>query len=251
MVDIVGHIIAIGGGESGWMGSPYETFVFDSTAVSLTGKQHPLMVFIGFAAADPLLYYNLIKDNYKKIGCKTSHLSIAECEKGNAQDILEQANIIYIAGGDTVKLMFCIHKYNLSVALKHFFEMPGHVIVGISAGANCMCKYGNSKYKADDQTVYVRHVEGIGLLNVYFCPHILRDPFRLEPMKNKLMKIPGLTGIAMDYSALVTDGYQYSLLYIDDRSIAKKIMYCNGRMVEENLMCLKGGSWNGLLGCHE
>ena len=61
------NILAMGGGENGRPGKPYEVKVFDEETVKMTGKKNPNLLFITFtqkSAEGAENYYEIIKKNF-------------------------------------------------------------------------------------------------------------------------------------------------------------------------------------------
>ena len=99
-------LVLIGGGEIGRAGYPYETKEIDEEIVRLAGKEKPNFLFVGLASSHADSYYDVIKKVFQKLGCETVYL-----KKNNLvhnPDLVKQkfmdADIIYIGGGDTLKL---------------------------------------------------------------------------------------------------------------------------------------------------
>ena len=140
-------IVAIGGGEIGRAGTSYQTKEMDEEIVRLTNKENPKFLFIGLASSFADSYYKIIKDIYKNLGCETgkisnktlTHMEVVESK-------IKEADIIYVGGGDTSKLMSIIKENKIDVMLKKAMER-GCVMAGISAGAIIWCKKGLSDYR--------------------------------------------------------------------------------------------------------
>lgn len=100
----------------------------------------------------------------------------------------------------------------------------------MSAGAICWCKYGNSatRHNKDGRCTPVR-VRGIGFLNLLYCPHCSRDYFREETTRKMLERTPGMIGLLMDYAAIVINGDRFKLIGLDERQVAKKVYWENGK----------------------
>lgn len=67
-------------------------------------------------------------------------LSFVVAEPQFFPEQIKHADVIYIGGGTTVRLMETLNKYN---NLKEFFS--GKIVAGESAGANCLSSYCYSK----------------------------------------------------------------------------------------------------------
>ena len=168
-------IVLIGGGDTRI--ETYDTKEIDEKIVALTNKTNPNLLFIGFANDYAESYYDSIKTIFKKLGCKTSHLKKKNCinNKELVAEKMSQADIIYIGGGDTIKLLETIKEYNLDTKIKEAINR-GCVLAGISAGAIALCKEGYSDSKI------IRHesdkhsfVKGLNIVNISICPHYELD----------------------------------------------------------------------------
>ena len=142
-------IIALGGGEIGRPGYPIETTQIDKEIIKLTGKKNPKLLFIPTASSDSESYYEVVKKHFgKRLGCKTNVLYLIK-EKLSQKEIKEKilnSDIIYVGGGDTLKMMRVWKKNGVDKILKQAYE-KGVVLSGLSAGSICWFKYGISDSK--------------------------------------------------------------------------------------------------------
>lgn len=235
----MGKIVAIGGGENGHPGTKYETETFDKEIMFLSGKSTPNFLFIGFGNPTPDDYFNIMKSIYdsNKFHCKMDHLSLDDAKAGVGNEKIQNADIIYVGGGSTYKLMRRIHRYMLDVPLQLAFEQ-GKVLCGVSAGANCWCSYSNS-IRPNSKFGELMVVTGLGFLNVLFCPHSKRDPQRLGVLRNQMNRFRNLPAIAIDYAAIEVIDDKYRVLPLEDeRYFAEKQFWTknsyNVRKMEKN-----------------
>ena len=80
--------------------------VIDQKIVELAGKEKPVFLFIGLASSHSDSQYDKVKKIYQKLNCTTVYL-----KKNNlihnpdlVKKKIKQADIIYIGGGDSIKL---------------------------------------------------------------------------------------------------------------------------------------------------
>ena len=171
--------VIIGGGEIGRKGTEYETQKIDKEIVALANKQSPNFLFLG----------------YRNLGCITK--TILKKELDNRELILERfnnADIIYIGGGNTLELMKILKQYNMISLLEEAYN-DGKVICGLSAGAIAICKYGLSdarKYKEFKLT----RVRGIGLVDLLVCPHYNLDG-REEELERIMKRSKDVQGVGL------------------------------------------------------
>ena len=182
-------IFLIGGGEIGRK-SIYETEEIDKRIIKETGDPHPTLLFIGLASAFSDSYYDTIKKNYKNLGCNTIYLKRKNII--NNPDIVEEkfqnANIIYIGGGDTIKLLEEIKGFHLEKYLKKSLE-NNCVIAGISAGAILLSKEGFSdSFILRGESNHYKMVKGLEFSNLSICPHFENNSEKEEELKEFLKK---------------------------------------------------------------
>ena len=84
---------------------------------------------------------------------------------------ISKANIIYIGGGDTIKLINEIKEYKLDILLNESYD-KGTILVGISAGAILLSKEGfsDSLILRNESNKHC-FIEGISLNDLIICPH--------------------------------------------------------------------------------
>lgn len=198
-------IVAIGGGSI----IKLETLAIDKEIVSLSGKKNPRLLFIPTASGDPENYVKAVKKVYgKKLGCKVDRLLLLreKPDKKEIEDKISSADIIYVGGGNTLKMMKLWRKLGVDRLLRAAYN-NGTVLCGISAGAICWFEYGHSDsmsfYHPDDWD-YIR-VKGLKLLKGILCPHFngqTRGIKRRKSFSQMIQKIGG-SGLAIDNHAAV------------------------------------------------
>src|SRR3989344_2508736 len=118
-------IIAIGGGEIGRPGYPVETTKIDKEIIALTGKTNPRLLFIPTASSDSELYYETVKKHFgKTLGCKTDVLYLInkDLSKKEIEQKIFGADIIYVGGGNTLKMMKVWRAIGVDKILKQAYE---------------------------------------------------------------------------------------------------------------------------------
>jgi len=193
----MGKLVAIGGGECGRPGTSYETEAIDKEIIALSGKRIPNYLLIALGSDDPNLYYTTMDKVYRNIwGCKTDEIKTSDLKTFSViREKIEWADIIYVGGGNTLKLMNRFRRYGVDTLLKVAYSQ-NKVLCGLSAGAICWCDYGNSdsrKFYSKDKKLL--KVKGLGFLHVLLCPHFDVQPYRktsLKEMMKTTYKIPAL-----------------------------------------------------------
>lgn len=180
-------LVLIGGGSVGRANTKYETKEIDEEIVKLTDKKEPNFLFIGLADDFADSYYKVIKDIYKNLGCitgKITNKTLTHMEV--VQEKISKADIIYIGGGNTKKLVNVLKETKMDKMLRCALE-KGSVLSGISAGAIACCKCGLSDVEIISKISnnYVV-VDGLGFLDFMFVPHFSSDPKKKEDL-NKVL----------------------------------------------------------------
>lgn len=234
----MGKIVAIGGGENGHGKTNYETAVIDKEIIKLSGKTQPNFLFIGLANPYADRYFKVMKNIYGDMyGCNTDYLTNEEHKRFDiAKSKIQWADIIYVGGGNTLKLMTDWRKYGLDKLLIEAYN-DDKVLCGVSAGGICWCDYGNSDSRrfTSHSDKFIR-VKGLGLVNILFCPHINTEPNRAEDLKRMMKTTYKIPSVAVDMGALEIVDNQYRILTIDSSTTANKCYWKNGKYFCESII---------------
>ena len=204
---------------------------FESVAdemISLTGKKEPTFLFIGFAQLEPHHGFEYYGTLFAKKGCGCSLLTMEDIRRFYpAKPKLEKADMIFIMGGNTGKLLSILRKYRIDGLLREA-ALRGAVLAGLSAGAICLCAGGASK---NEDYVYET---GLGFVDLICCPHPVEDGPRFAFFKKELAKFPeGTKGIASDGAAFEIAGGKYrSFDFCPGGSTCRICEYENGVFIE-------------------
>lgn len=220
-------IVAIGGGEIGRPGTQVETIPIDKEIIRLTGKRNPHVLFIPTASTDSEGYVDVVKQHFGgRLGCTVDVLYLLR-QPDSAQAIkrkIANADIVYVGGGNTLKMMSAWRKHGVDKLLEKA-SAAGTVLSGVSAGAICWFKYGNS----DSRKPYIR-VKGTGMVGALFCPHYDAEIGRPASMKDMMQKTSGV-GIAADNCcALQIVGDSYRIICSKPTARAYKVYYKAGKV---------------------
>ncbi len=178
--------VLIGGGENGRGNTTYETKEIDEEIVKLTNKTHPNFLFIGLASSHSDSYYDTMKKIYKALGCETVYLKKSNII--NNPDIVENkinnADIIYIGGGDTIKLLNDIKEYHIDKLLNKVKEKD-IVFAGISAGAILLSKEGYSdSYILRGEKDKYEFIKGLNFTDIVISPHYVELSDKTKALLN-------------------------------------------------------------------
>ena len=202
------YIVAIGGGD---------TLEIDQRIVKLSSKKSPQVLFIPTASYDDQRYIDWMEKLYgQKLKCKFETLLLLR-EKPSKKEIKEKiaaADIIYVGGGNTLKMVRLWRRLGVDKLLKNAYN-KGAVLCGVSAGAICWFDYGHSdsmSYYNPKKWEYIR-VKGLGFLSGTACPHYdskTGRKYRRKDFQKMFLKNAG-TGPGSNLGLAITDSA--ALLY--------------------------------------
>ncbi|MGH9703455.1 MAG: Type 1 glutamine amidotransferase-like domain-containing protein, partial [Candidatus Acidiferrales bacterium] len=166
-----GIIVAIGGGNISTRG----TAVIDREIIRFSGKKLPRLLFVPTASSDSEIYCEHIHEYFGKfLKCKTDVLRLIADHPSNGQirKKILSADIIYVGGGNTLKMMRLWRRLGVDNFLRRAYR-KGIVLSGISAGAICWFDSGHSdsmSFYNPRKWEYI-NVKGLGLVKGIHCPH--------------------------------------------------------------------------------
>ncbi len=230
-------IIAIGGA-----GYDQENLAIEKEILRFAQKEHPHVLSIPTASYDDEKWSQLFEHIYgQRLGCTTDVLWLLR-EQPTPQQIEEKilsADIIWVGGGNTLKMMKRWRKLGVDTVLKQAHD-KGTVLAGTSAGAICWFQYGHSdsmSFYGSEQWNYVL-VRGLGFIDAIHCPHYHAEQREQDFARMMAKRHPGqaLPGIALDNSAaLQLLGDRYRLLTFRPEARGYKVYKKDGKVVEEEI----------------
>lgn len=231
-------IVSIGGGSIAHPRTRPETMVIDRDIVRMSGKRNPRVLFIPTASGDAPDYVVAFRLLYEqKLGCTVETL-LLYADRPDHREIaarVARADIIYVGGGNTLRMLKLWRKLGVDTLLKRAAER-GAVCCGLSAGAICWFREGNSdslKY-SNPQADYIR-VRTLGLVDALLCPHYDGEADRQPSLKRMMKRVPGVA-IALDNcAAIVIEDDVYRIVTSKTSAMARKVYWKDGRYVEEKL----------------
>lgn len=162
------HLLLIGGGE---IETPkLETLAIDEFFINSIAKKEPTILFIPTASEfydKEKTYEQNIRFLYeKKLGCHITTLYLTPAPAmEEIKEKLENADAVYIGGGDPLYMLKKWHEAGLDTLLKNV-ALSGKPIAGISAGA--MCWFEKVLMKGETESFFVR---GFDLFKNFCLPH--------------------------------------------------------------------------------
>lgn len=233
----MGKIVAIGGGGFGSTDKSQISDIYKEI-LRLSNKLSPNLLFIPTASSDSQEYVESINNYFGKIlNCKVNVLYLIN-EKPNFDTIkfkIESADIIYVGGGNTLKMMTLWRKFGVDKLLREAYQ-NNKVLCGVSAGSICWFNYGNSdsrKYKNPNANLI--KVTGLGLVDALHCPHYDSEKDRKESLKEMMKKHKGAAIAIDDHCALQIIDDQYRVLSNKSDANAYKVYWHKGKFFEEKI----------------
>lgn len=215
-----GKYLLMGGGGDG---SNDSELVHDEM-IALTGKENPNFLYVGYAMDDPMGDYSwargLFGDGY---GCSVDILTNDDAANPEAaREKVEKADIVYVGGGDTRKLVATLKRSGIDAMLRSAAKR-GAVMAGTSAGAICFCESGES-------SVYggFMRVDGIGCVNLLYCPHALTDNGRFDKIPAEVESTPYMKCAAFDGATLEIANGQYRAIVTARGNMTELCSWENG-----------------------
>lgn len=195
-------IIPIGGGDI-----PFTTTLIDKYIISLVNTNKPKVLFIPLASGDSIPYIEKFTSYYSDLGCEVDVLKLTCTDNDNLiRSKIFTANIIYIGGGNTAKMMRIFKRTKVNEYLIQAYE-KGIVLTGLSAGAMAYFTNGYSdSNRSTNPDASLTLVKCLNIIPYCFCPH-----YNDEERKtfDEFVKVKNFEGLALEDNT--------ALLYIDDK----------------------------------
>lgn len=228
-------LVLIGGGEIGRSNTSYETKIIDEEIIKMSEKESPILLFIGLASSYSDSYYDVIKNNFKKLGCKTTYLKKSNLI--NNPDLVKQkfkdADIIYVGGGDTLKLLEKIKEYNLKPLLDEALN-NNKVLAGISAGAILFSKKGYSDaYILRGEKETYEFISGLDYAHLSISPHYEENSEKTKQLLSYLKEKEEIYALE-DGTAIIINNDQIKTIHAIPNAKIYKISY-NNKLIKEEI----------------
>lgn len=230
------RIIAIGGGEI-----KNKTTIEIDRYVALLAKAHAgekraNALFIGTASHDSMPYFNSFRKTYTSvfdIKAEVALIVYGEMNMPHIKQKIDNADCIYIGGGDTVFMLEKWKECGLDKLLISAYEQ-GKIICGLSAGAICWFKDMYTDYaimrKMGQEYVMKK---GLGVIDATMCPHFneREEDFSLTMVKENIFEA---YGVENDCAIEFTDGTPTKV--ISSGGKAYRLKRSGGTVVKEELV---------------
>lgn len=197
-----GVIVGISGGDL------QSTAPLNEYAISLTGKEHPHVLFIPTASYDAEGYIENIEKYYGSLRCTVSALCIItkKYSEEEIENMFQEADLIYVGGGDTEEMMKRWQECGVDKAVQKAYK-DGKILTGISAGTIIWFQYGFSdsdSFKNPDDWDY-KFVEGMGTIPYAICPHYNEEGRNRFDGRLKEIDMEGIA-LENDTAIIIADG---------------------------------------------
>ena len=214
-------IIPIGGGDI-----PFTTVEIDKYIISLANKDTPKVLFIPTASGDFPSYIEKFTNYYSSLGCEVDTLKLTTTDNDNLiRSKIFSANIIYIGGGNTAKMMRIFKRTKVNEYLLQAYE-KGIILTGLSAGAMAYFTNGYSdSNRSTNPEASLTLVKCLNIIPYCFCPH-----YNDEERKgfDEFVKSKHFNGLALEDNT--------ALVFIDDeiKGVIKSDESAKAYFINEN-----------------
>lgn len=233
------HIIALGGGKLRAEPDNPETLVIDQRIVEASGGRRPRLLFVPTASTDDAEYCAAVDRHFgRRLGCEVDHLLLLREPRSHAGAAgrIAAADIIYVGGGNTLRMMKLWRRLGLDQALDGARER-GAVLCGLSAGAICWFRQGNSdsrNYSNPGDPTLIK-VRGLGFVDLLMCPHYDTERHRQPALDAMMQKTPGVAVALENNAALEIRDSRYRILVSQPGKQAFRVSALQGRVRREPL----------------
>ncbi len=221
--------MAIGGGDVG----AGATAAIDRVLLGLTGKANPRLLFIPTASGDSEEYVERLELGYGRLGAEVTTLRLLGEDRDPeiAARRIDEADVIYVGGGNTKMMLEQWRELGVDQALRRFLD-SGRPAGGLSAGAICWFRVANSDWPQYEgiPDVNTAPLAGLGFVDLALCPHTRDEGFRLAEFTAMMRDIPG-AGVGLDDGcAIQIRGDEYRILASQPNSQAHLLFSVNGEV---------------------
>ena len=178
----------------------------------------------------------------KKLGCKVDSLELVvkKYTKKELENKILKTDIIYVGGGNTLKMMKIWRKLGVDVLLEKAMK-KGIVLSGLSAGSICWFQYGNSdsaRFGKNKEASMMR-VKGLGIIPALHCPHYDVEKGREESLKEMMKKNKGVAIAIDNCAALEIIDDTYRVLQTKKTANVYKVFWNKGKYFKETILVSK------------
>lgn len=243
------HVFAVGGGRLRVpAGRTPQTLAIDESIVRAANQPNPRVLFVPSASSDDADYCGAFKRHYgDTLGCRVTSLLLYR-DRPSVREIRRRilaSDIIYVGGGNTLRMMKLWRRLGVDKYLERA-RRQGAVLAGLSAGAICWFRYGNSdsrKFSNPGDQSLIR-VRGLNFLNALCCPHYDAEPHRQPALKEMMRTTPGVAIALENCAAIEVRNEHYRIHASRRKAAAYRICWSGGHCYKEKLK--PHGDWQPL-----
>ncbi len=216
-----------------------QTLAIDHEIVRLAGCRHPRVLFVPTASGDDAAYCRSFRDLYAtRLGCRVSELLLYRDRPSRKamRAALLGSDIIYVGGGNTLRMMKIWRRLGIDRWLDQA-RRQGTVLAGLSAGALCWFRQGNSdsrKFSDAGNRTLIR-VSGLNYIDALVCPHYDVERHRQPALKAMMRTTPGIAVALENCTAIEIVDDQYRILRSNDRRNAWRVYWYRGEYHRDKL----------------
>lgn len=227
----MGNVVAISGGNL------ESTKPLNRYLVSMSKKDHPNFLFLPTASEDAMEYIQNVHKHFEPLGCNVGELCLTKetYSTKTIQHLFQTADIIYVGGGDTIKMMRLWNEHGVDTLLLEAYY-KNKIMAGISAGAICWFEYGHSDSEAFTGNEHWNYTwaKGLGIFNGAFCPHYNEMDRKCF---DKMLKDINIDGYALDNNvAFVETNGTYKIFKCSTKGNAYYLKYKKDTLVKKELI---------------
>jgi dipeptidase E len=146
-----------------------------------------------------------------------------------------KSDIIYVGGGNTLKMMKIWKKLGVDLILKEAYKKD-IMLSGLSAGAICWFKYGNSdSLKFSNKNSDTIKVKGLGFIDGLLCPHYDIEKERRSELKKMMKNIKGIALALDNCSAIEIIDDKYRIIYSKNTASGYNVYWKDGHFFEDKI----------------
>ena len=216
-----------------------QTTSIDQAIVKQANKKSPKVLFIPTASEDNAEYCEAFRNQYAvRLGCSVEELLLYRNRPSNRkiQKLISESDIIYVGGGNTLRMMKLWRKLGVDKYLDKA-RKRGAVFSGLSAGAICWFRQGNSdsrKFQDESNKTLIK-VAGLNYADILMCPHYDVEKHR-QPSLKRMMKTSRGVAIGLENcAALHIKNDTYRILASRKNKKAYLIYWQQGEYVKSAL----------------
>lgn len=216
-----------------------QTLLIDQRIVQQVKRKTPKVLFIPTASEDDVEYCEAFRKQYEdRLGCSVQELLLYRNRPSNRKIkmLISQSDIIYVGGGNTLRMMKLWRALGVDKALDKA-RKRGAVLCGLSAGAICWFRQGNSdsrKFKDESNKTLIK-VTGLNYVDVLMCPHYDVEKHRQPALKGMMKKTRGVAVALDNCAAIHIKDDKYRILASKKHKKAYLVYWKQGEYVKQIL----------------